>query len=102
DGVVLAPPGEDLERALQLRDAADEGVELALTSALGEVDAVGAERVARGGRALLARPALRRLAFARFSGSGHLRDPVRDVVEDVQPAHALAGQEVHGVGASLG
>ena len=38
-GVVLAPPAQDLQRALQLLAAADERVELALPRALGEVDA---------------------------------------------------------------
>ena len=100
DRVVLAPAGQDLEGALQLRQAADEGVELALPPALGQVDAVGAQRVARGGRALLAGAAWRRLRLA--VAARDLRDAVRDVVQDVEPAHALARQQVDGVGAALG
>ncbi len=100
DGVVLAPPGQDLERALQLGQPPDQRVQLPLPAALGEVHAVRAQGITRGGRALLAGAPRRDVRLRRVTG--HLRDPVRDVVEDVEPAHALAGQEVDGVGAALG
>jgi hypothetical protein len=100
DGVVLAPPGQDLQRALQLGHTADEGVELSQAAALGEVHAVRTQGIPRGGGALFAGAPRGDLGLDRFARD--LRDPVRDVVEDVEPAHPLAGQEVHGMGASLG
>ena len=53
--VVLGPPGEDLDRLLDLVGAADHRVELALARGLGEVAAVLVQRLglARGPAALL-------------------------------------------------
>ena len=44
--VVLAAAAEDLERPLQLGDAADQRIERAVASPVGEVQGVGAERIA--------------------------------------------------------
>lgn len=84
--VVLAAAAEDLERALQLDGAADERIEQAGPGALGQVHGVGAERVALGLLALGASggglPTARLLALRR--GRRHLRDAVRDEIQDVE------------------
>jgi hypothetical protein len=94
--VVLPAAAEDLERALELGPASDQGVELALPRRLREVDRVGGERVARGTAGLV--------AFAR-GGRGlghalrrrHLGHAVRDEVQDVEAGHPLHGQELRRV-----
>ena len=54
DRIVLAPPAEDFDGALQFLGAPDERIELALAGASRQVDAVGGERIFRGGRAFAA------------------------------------------------
>ena len=54
DRIVLPPPAEDLERALQLGRAANQRIEGAGFGALGEVGRVGRQRIARGAAAALA------------------------------------------------
>ena len=100
--IVLAAPAQHFDRALQLVGSADQRIELALPRALGEVRAVGGERVARGRRSFVAaaRPAPPLLAGSRRR-CGHFRDPVRDVFEDVEPRDALLGEQLRGVGLRL-
>ena len=87
--VVLAPAAEDLQGALQLLAAADQGVELALPRPLREVHRVGGERIAGGRRAVLA-GARRGRSVARRLRARVAADPVRDVVEDVEAGDAEA------------
>ncbi len=47
DRVVLAPAREDVDRAVELLAATDQGIELAFSSALSEVRCKGGERIAR-------------------------------------------------------
>jgi hypothetical protein len=95
--VVLAAAAEDLERALQLQRAADQRVELAGGGAGREVDGVGAERIARRAAAFLAAARRRRLLGVLVTGrrrGGDLRDAVADVVEHVEPRHALQVEQL--------
>ena len=48
--IVLAAAAQHFDRALQLLGAADQRIEQPLPRALGQVDAVGGQRIARGGR----------------------------------------------------
>ncbi len=101
--VVLAATAQDLERAAHLADATDDRVELALASPLGQVRGEGGQRVPRGAAAFLAlgggRPP--RLALAGPVPRRRLAHAVRDEVEDVEPGHALPGEDLHRVGARL-
>ena len=100
-GIVLGAAAQDLDRALDLELAPDQDVDPALAGLLVEVGAVGRQRLA---------PLPLLLAFA-FLGtanppilahSGLLGDPVRDVVDGVEPRHALLLQEVDGMALALG
>jgi hypothetical protein len=95
DGVVLAPPAEDLNRARNLGLAADERVDLAFGGARDEVSGEGGERVARPGRVLLLVGAA--LGDEAPAAGLDLRDAVREVVEHVEARHALLLEEVDGV-----
>src|SRR6185295_8533666 len=107
DRVVLAPPLEDLERALDLALAADQRVDRALLRELGQLLAVGPERIAGGLAAalvLLVPLALaRRLAGrAARAGGGEARDAVREEADDVEAGDPLAVEELDGEGVGLG
>ncbi len=99
--IVLAPPAEDLERALQLRRPANERVEQAFTGAIGQVQRVRAERIARGTGPAVAKArigvALRRLGVGSAVRRRDFADAVRDVFEDVEPRNALAREELRRV-----
>ena len=101
--VVLAPAAQHFDRPLQFLRASDERIEQALPRALRQVDAIRLQRVRR-------RPALRQVRLRRdpCAGTGAprppggiLRDPVRDVVQDVQPRDALAGEQLRRVALRL-
>jgi hypothetical protein len=66
--------------------------------AIGEVHRVGAERIARRRSAALAAARvgvrLRAVAVAAVRGRRHLADAVRDVLEDVEPRHALRREQL--------
>ncbi len=102
--IVLAAAAEDLDRPLQFLDAPDQRIELAGCGALAQVDRVRGERVSCRRTllvviALLAGMAqLARLVLVRH---GHLADPVRDVVEDVEPGDTLRGEQLCRVGLLL-
>ncbi len=110
DRVVLAPPLEHVERALDLRLAADQRVDAAGAGERGQVLGEGGERVAapRSGLAVLAvlaiargeRPPVARRG-AGAAGRAELRDPVGEVADDVEPAHPLLVEELHGVALRL-
>ena len=61
DRIVLPSAAENLERALQLRGASDQRIELAGAGAIGQVQGVGRERIARRRR-----PAFARAGCLRF------------------------------------
>ena len=94
DGVVLAPAAEDLQRAPELAEASDEGVEAALPGALGQVDGEGGEGVARGGVAVAGRSRRRRGRARLVLARRRLGDAVRDVVQDVEPGDVLRLQQL--------
>ena len=69
--IVLAAPAEDFDRALQFVGAADERIEQTAAGAVGQVETVRAERIARGRRSLVARPGWRGvLVGVAAAGSG--------------------------------
>src|SRR5262249_20263293 len=94
--VVLAAPAEDLERALELLGASDQRIERAGAGPLGQVDAVGGQRNARGGRFGFAGTGGGR--GVAVAGRGLVRrrrlwHAVRDVVENVEAGDALVGEQ---------
>ena len=105
DRIVLAPPAEDLHRPVQFVDPADERIELAVPGARGEVGGVGSQRIALGGAAALTLPRFRIGRTGRLSRSGvrrrHLGESVREVLGEVQDAHALCPQQLSRVGLRL-
>src|SRR5215510_3953549 len=62
-GVVLPAPAENLDRALELLDAANERIELACARAIGEVQGVRRERISRTGRPSLSLTGFRLVAI---------------------------------------
>ncbi len=100
--VVLRPPAEDLDGALDLVVAADEDVDLAVARLDVEVGAVGVERLVAGLALLLALLLVGTARGARLAQPGLLGDAVRDVVHGIEPRHALLLQEEHGVALALG
>ena len=66
--------------------------------AVGQVGAVGGERIARGRRAFVAVARAGAVLGARAAaGTRRLRDPVRDVLEHVEPRDALLGEQLRGM-----
>src|SRR6185437_213664 len=104
--VVLRPAAEDLDRAVDLGLAPDEGVDLAGLGLFVEVDAIGVERVVLPLLALFATAAAFLLVGALYAAglgaAGRLGDAVRDVVDRVEPGHVLLLQEIDGVAFALG
>jgi hypothetical protein len=94
DRVVLASTAEDLDRPLQLVGAADERVELPQAGPLAEVHAVCPERVRRCGRFAIGADSPLGRRWISWPRQRLLRDPVRDVVQDVQTADALVAQKL--------
>jgi hypothetical protein len=114
--VVLLAPAEDLDRALDLRLAPDQGVDLAVLRLLVEVDAVGVQGVTllllprvvvapatpAAGRSLVGGFLLRPARRAVVRQPRALGDAVADVVDRVVAGHVLLLQEVGGVAFALG
>ena len=98
--VVLAPPAQDLDRALDLVAASDEGIDLAEARLLVEVGGVRLQRAlsTRLGRLLVLVGGAEGLAFLVVVDLG---DSVRDVVHDIEPRHVLPVEEVHRLGLAL-
>src|SRR5262249_20113753 len=92
--IVLSPPAQHFNRALKLARAANHRIELALTGALGEIDAVGPQRISSGSRTWFFPDAARRRERGAGARRRHFRDAVRDVVEHVEPRDALIGEEL--------
>jgi hypothetical protein len=93
--VVLAAPAQDLDRALDLELAPDQGVDAPF---VGQPVEVG--RVLLEGRAAFAIAlafGLRRVLAARIALFRRLGQPVRDVVDDIEPRDVLQPQQVGGV-----
>ncbi len=94
--VVLAPPAQRLDDALDLALAADQRIDLADQRLGVEVERIGFEGAA--GLLLVARGFLLGLAAAfGFLRCRRLGDAVRDVVHDVEARHALLVEEIYGV-----
>ncbi len=94
---------QNLNRALDLVLAADQRIDAAFAGLLVEVDAVGRESlVALFGRGLAARLLLRTADAARARPARHLGLAVADVVDRIEPGHALVLEERHGVAVALG
>ena len=101
-GIVLAPTREDVDRAVELLAAADQGIELALGGALGQVRREGRQRI--GGHTLLVvAPEDRRASAPRAGrlGAAELRLAVADVSQQIQARDALRPQQRHRVGVGL-
>ncbi len=108
--VVLGPATQDLDGALDLRLAADEGIDLAGHGLLVEVHAVVRQGVLVAAAGLL----LALLLVVRLVGvgaagdgtlggaAGGLGDAVADEVDGVEPGHVLELEEIDGVGFTLG
>src|SRR5690606_42132038 len=109
--VVLVPPAQHLDGALDLALTADERIDAPVAGLLVEVDAIGLERIAlllalalglvrarRAPLALLVGAARR----ARFRQAGALGDAVADVVDRVVARHVLLLQEIGGMALALG
>ncbi len=96
--VVLGAAAQHLDGALDLVLAADQRIDAALAGLLVEVDAIGGQRlVALLGAALAAILLLRALDPAGARATGHLGLAVADVVDGVEPRHALVLEERHGM-----
>ncbi len=92
--IVLAAPAQRLDHALELALAPDQRIDLPRERHRVQVEGIGLERTARLLPLLLVGLVLALLGLLRLR---RLRDPVRDVVDDVEPGDALLVQEVHGV-----
>ena len=104
--VVLLPPAQHLDGALDLRPAADQRIDAPCPCLLIQVDAIDLERI---GAALLLVAALDRRGIlfhpahgARLGHAGPLGDAVADVVHRVEAGHVLLLQEEGGVALALG
>ena len=107
--IVLLPPAEHLDGAVDLLLAADQRIDLAVLRLLVEVDAIGFERVALLLRLAVAAIAALGVAVlvvaahaARFRKARPLGDTVADVVDRVVAGHVLLLQEVSGMALALG
>ena len=93
--IVLAPPAQDFDGALQLVGAADQRIEQPCARPLGQVDAVGRQRIARGRRFVALRPPPpAALAAAARRVSGVLAMPCEmnsSTSSRVMPCSARAG-----------
>ena len=103
--VVLRPAAQDLHRAVHLRPAADQRIDLAVAGLLVEVDGELLERafalagLFRGLLLFLVLGALGRGGFRR----GHaLADAMADVADGIEAAHVLLLQEIDGIALAFG
>src|SRR4029453_14058799 len=101
--VVLGPAAQNLDGALDLVLAADQRIDAALAGLLVKVDAVGGQRLVA-----LLDPGFAAIFLFRArdpAGAGaarHLGLAVADVVDGIEPGHALVLEERHGVAVALG
>ncbi len=107
--IVLLPPAQHLDGAVDLLLAADQRIDLAVLGLLVEVDAIGFERVALLLRLAVAAAATLGVALfvvaahrARLRQARPLGDAVADVVDRVVAGHVLLLQEIGGVALALG
>src|SRR5207248_10027486 len=101
--VVFRAPAQDLDRAVDLRLAPDQRIDLTALCLLVEVDAIGVERVVAALLAFLtAFFFLGYLDAARLRPTGSLGDTMRDVIDRVEAGHVLLLQEIDGVALALG
>ena len=101
--VVLRPPAQDLDRALDLGLAPDQRVDAAALGLFVQIDAIGVERVmAALLRLFAAFVLLRALGPAGFRAAGRLGDAMRDIVDRIEPGHVLLLQEINRVALALG
>ncbi len=102
-GVVLAPPCQNLHHPLELMITPDQGVDLAHAGLLVEVGGKTGQRIAAGLAAgflgVLGLGSRRRRALAV---AGDLGDPVGDVVDRIDPCHVLLLEEVDRLALLLG
>src|SRR5262249_20062128 len=103
DRVVLPTAAQHFDRALQLGRAADQRVEQAVLCAIGQIDAIRAEWVARGRGAFVAAPGRRAAAIRSrlWRVLGEAADAVRDELEHGESRDALALEQPCGVGLRL-
>ena len=97
--VVLGPPGENLDRALNLGLAPDQRVDVTILGLLVEVDTIGAQRLLP---LLDTRLAVEALFVGAVHGpvvflAGHLGDAVRDIIHRIKTGHLLLLQEINRV-----
>ena len=98
-GIVLAPPAEHFDGALQFVGATDERIEQSLLRAGRQVRAIRRKRILRRRRSRVAAAGHPVAAVARLGGSAiivmnrRLGDAVREVLEHVEPGDALFGQQ---------
>ncbi len=106
--VVLAAAAEDLHRAIDLRPATDQRIDLAVFRLLVEIDGELVERsFLLGVLALLGLglgrgvfcASLRRACLARTAA---LADAVADEADRIQPAHILLLEEIDGIAVAFG
>ena len=81
--------------------AADQRIEQAVPRAIGQVDAVGRQRIARGRRFFLAGADAGALAGRARRDDRRLGDAVRDELEDVEPRDALLAEQDRRMGLRL-
>ena len=110
--IVLLPPAKDLDRALDLRFAADQRIDAPVAGLAVEIDAIGIQgaflllgfsavfRILRLARLGLLVGAPRQAGAVRMAGA--LGDAVADVIDRVVAGHVLLLQEEGGVGLAFG
>ena len=110
--IVLLPPAKDLDRALDLRFAADQRIDAPLAGLAVEIDAIGIQgaflllgfsavfRILGLARLGLFVGASRQAGAVRMAGA--LGDAVADVIDRVVAGHVLFLQEEGGVGLAFG
>ena len=97
--IVLAPPAQHLDGALDLGLAPDQRIDPALRRAAVEVRGVVLERAA--GRLRPRPPRPRRRAAPVAAALAELREPVGDEIDDVEPGHVVQAEQIDGVGLLL-
>ncbi len=101
-GLFLVRRHRDLNAALDLVGAADQGIDLTLAGFLVEVDAIGLQGLAAGLHRRLFVLVARALGRPHFRGAGLLGDAVGDEIDRVIAGHLLLLQEVGRVALALG
>src|SRR5207302_5909072 len=102
--VVLAAAAENLDRTIDFRLAADQGIDAPFARLVVEIDAIGLQRVRSLLGGLVAIVVVVVCAAYRF-GLAHARtfgDAVTHVIHGIQPRHVLFLEEINGVALALG